>query len=565
MQKNLSQINTHFAHILFASLKDLGICDIFMAPGSRSCPLSLAAHHYAEHFYTHFDERALAFMALGFIKQHQKPACVITTSGTAAGNLMPAIMEAYNKKLPLILITADRPQELHLKGANQTIKQADIFKDFTSLSLHFEAPTLSGFNEKSLGSFLSFMAFKANEGPVHLNMALHEPLFDQSVDFPHDVEFRKECKEFDPKDIFEKTGFIILGEEAVTCQEDALYFEKLSCHLDAPIFADISSGYRDYDLKQVRYYPLFIETLDINPEYLLHFGAKITSKSLENFIKRQNCPYIHFDESSSLYDPYHKITKTIRNTKDVWLKLLEGSCQNRGLHDYFDTLNEVIDKSVFDILNEYPNDEEALYIHTLNAYACNSLQIFIGNSLPIRHMDSFYFPKFSMSKTFTQRGVSGIDGLIATACGISTNKNLTLAFLGDLSSLYDINSLSLISQNNLPLIPIIFNNHGGGIFSHLPIAHQTPHFDKIMATKHNFYFQELAHGFDLCYKLISSVEDFEDFLKNPEPYTLLEIITSSNGNVEFLEACKKTLVSLLKSFPKYQSHVSSSMDSWVVT
>lgn len=565
MQKNISQVNTHFAHILFSSLNELGISDIFMAPGSRSCPLSLAAHHYATNFYTHFDERALAFMALGFIKQHKKAACVITTSGSACGNLLPALMEAFSNNLPLILITADRPQELHFKGSNQTIKQSDIFSEFTALSMTFDAPTQAGFNEKALGSILSFIRFKSQSGPIHLNIPFHEPLFDQSVDFPHDVEFRKEVSFLEDFDFSNKIGCIILGEDAVCQEQDALFFEKLSTHLDAPIFADITSGYRDYDLKQVCHYPLFIENIEVKFDYFLHFGKKLTSKGLENFIKKSECHYIHFDNSNTLYDPYHKITQTVRNSKDSWVTLLDSYNLNKGLCTYFDEISSLITQHLLQFCDLYPSAEEALYIHSMNKYASNGIQIFIGNSLPIRHMDSFYFPKHSMSKIYTQRGVSGIDGLIATACGISSNKHLTMAFLGDLSSLYDINSLSLISQNKLPLIPIIFNNHGGGIFSHLPIANQTPHFDKIMATKHNFYFAEMAHGFDLCHRLISSLEEFEDFLKNPEPYTLVEIITSSQGNVEFLDSCKKTICSLLKDFPSFQNHVSSYTDSWEVT
>lgn len=565
MINNLSQINTHFAHVLFACLKDLAIDAIFMAPGSRSCPLSLAAHHYACHFYTHFDERSLAFMALGFIKQHKRPACVITTSGTACGNLMPAIMEAYHKQLPLIVITADRPQELHFKGANQTLKQADIFKDFTALSIHLDAPTFSGFNEKALGSLLSFIAFKSKQGPIHLNIPLHEPLFDQRVDFPHDVDFRKEISILEDFDFSHKIGLIILGEEALSCYEDALFFEKLSLHLDAPLLADITSKYRDYHLKQVPYYPLFIEYLDIKLDYILHFGKKLISKNLENFIKKQEATYIHFDDSSSLYDPYHKINLTVRNTKDTWIKLLEAKTTPQGFTTYWDTLSEHVKNTLNNLCDHYPTAQEALYVKKLNDHPLCDGQIFIGNSLPIRHMDNFYFPQSGYCPTFTQRGASGIDGLIATACGLSTNNKLTFALLGDLSSLYDINALSLISQNKLPVILLIFNNHGGGIFSHLPIAHQTPYFDKIMATKHRFYFQQLAHGFDLCYRLISCLDEFEDFLKNPEPYTVLEIISSSDGNVTFSDACKKTLSSLVKSLPKYQNLASSSMDSWALT
>lgn len=565
MTKTQSQINTHFAHILFAILKDLGCHKIFMAPGSRSCPLSLAAHHYASKFYTHFDERALAFMALGSIKQDKQPACVITTSGTAAGNLLPALMEAHALKLPLILITADRPFDLHHKGANQTIKQNEIFKDFTSFSISLDVPTLAGFNEKALGSLLSYLVFKSQNGPCHINIPLHEPLFDPSVDFPHDVDFRKESSLETLFDITLQTGLIILGENAVLSREDAEFFHKLSVHLDAPLIADISSGYRDFGLPCFDHHPLILDHLTLDLDYLFHFGKKVTSKCFEHLIKKFQGAYFHFDDTDLLYDPFHKIQTTFRGPRAHWLTLFNLPQKEGDFVKQIANITEKVKCEILEVIQEHPCFEEAMYIDCLSQNLKDNMRLFIGNSLPIRHMDSFFFPKDKTCQIFTQRGVSGIDGLISTACGLATDGVMTFAFLGDLSSLYDINALSLISQNKLSCIPIVFNNHGGGIFSYLPIAQQTEHFDKLIATTHSLHFDQIAHGFDLGHVLISSIEEFEAFLKNPQPYTLVEILSSQKGNVEFIEACKKRIACLLSNTPKLPSLAYSSTDSWVPT
>jgi 2-succinyl-5-enolpyruvyl-6-hydroxy-3-cyclohexene-1-carboxylate synthase len=560
MNTGQGKLNTHFTHVLFATLKQMGIDHIFMAPGSRSCPLSLAAHHYASMFYTHFDERALAFMALGKIKSDGKPAIVITTSGTAVGNLLPALMEASASKLPLLLITADRPIDFHDKGAHQTIKQTGIFDDFVVSSKSLDAPQ-NGFNDKALSSLLSFLSVRLKEGPVHLNIPLHEPLFDPACDFPHDVEFRKEIEDLNGLKIHGKT-LIILGENTRSYFPDPIFFETLSNRLDAPLVIDIASGYREFGLTQLRYYPLILESLELKIDHILHFGTKIISKSLENFLKSFQGTYIHFETSNSLYDPYHKITQTLRGSrKHLEQQALEITPQNHSFMNYLYDLTLDLDEKLDSVTDQYSRYEEAMYVHLFSKIQRTDLNIFIGNSLPIRHFDSFYFPKVETSPIFTQRGVSGIDGLISTACGLSLNTQFTFAFLGDLSSLYDINGLSLITKNKLSVIPIIFNNHGGGIFNYLPIAQQTSHFDKIMSTPHELHFKEIAHGFDLDYIHISSLEEFESFLKNPSPFTLVEIVSDKSGNPIFLDAVKNALCSTISNLKSPPTLLSSSMDS----
>jgi 2-succinyl-5-enolpyruvyl-6-hydroxy-3-cyclohexene-1-carboxylate synthase len=560
MTNHSSKSNTHFSHVLFSTFKSCFIDHVFVAPGSRSSPLSLAAQHYAEKIITHFDERSLAFMALGKIKSDLKPAIVITTSGSAVGNLLPALMEAFAQKLPLILITADRPHDYHNKGSNQTLKQSDLFAPFTVFSTSFDSPS-GGFHDKALSSLISFISQKCQEGPIHINIPLHEPLFDPSVDFPHDVEFRKEHKSLEHIVLEPKQGIMILGENAVNNLEDAIFYESLGDHLDIPIFADITSGYRSYGLKHLHYYPLILEALNLKPKYVLHFGKKITSKTLEQFIKNHNDDYLHITDDLELYDPYHKISHTYRVPKDTFSQLLKGKEANDTLSiQSLYELNHLLEQKLSSIISEYPSYEEAMYVKKLAELDLSHLQIFVGNSLPIRHMDSFYFPKQASCKVFTQRGCSGIDGLISTACGLSIHGILTLALLGDLSSLYDINALSLISENKLPIIPVIFNNHGGGIFSYLPIVHQTTHFEKIIATSHGFNFRDLAHGFDLDHIHISSLEEFESFLKSQAESSLVEIVSDRQGNPQFLDHIKDSLCSFIKDINVQLTLQSSSTD-----
>lgn len=552
-----SKLNTHFAHILFATLKAVGIDDIFMAPGSRSSPLSLAAHHYACNFVTHFDERSLCFMALGKIKADLKPAVVITTSGSAVGNLLPAVMEAFMQKLPLLLITADRPQELHHRGSNQTIKQADIFAPFTVLSTSFDPPR-GDFNDRALSSLISFFKTKLKQGPIHLNIPLHEPLFDESVNFPHDITFKQELEDLASLDLNHKKGLIILGEGGASNRQKAQFFDQLSQHLDAPIIADITSNFRSYGFPSISYYPLFIEKLPLEFDYILHFGTKITSKSLETFIKNFQGAYYHFDDSDSLYDPYYKISATFRLSFTKWQELLQlKTTHSHTLCSSLYSLNQPLAEAIAAFCDRYPSHEEGMYITPFTSIPDPTTQLFIGNSLPIRHMDALFFPTIKAPHIHTQRGVSGIDGLISTACGLSLNGSLTLALLGDLSSLYDLNALSLIRKNRLPLVPIVFNNHGGGIFSYLPIAKQTEHFDTVIATEHQFDFKALAHGFELDHILISSVDELILFLKNPTPYCFLEIVSNREQNPHFFQKIKEHVYSFI--LPVLKQLTSSSL------
>jgi 2-succinyl-5-enolpyruvyl-6-hydroxy-3-cyclohexene-1-carboxylate synthase len=541
-----AKLNTHFSHTLFASLDALGVETIFIAPGSRSSPLSLASCHYAKKVFVHFDERSLGFMALGAAKASLKPQAIIVTSGTAVANLLPACMEAYNSKLPLIFITADRPFDLHDTGSNQTISQEHVFSNYVKMELNFDAPT-AAFNEKAISSKLAQAVYLSKKGPIHINIPLHEPLFDRTVDYPHDVEIRQDIKSLGPIKIEAQKGLIILGSDAVSSFEDAFKIFQLSEKLHLPIIADITSNYRSFGLEHLHYYPFLLEEKILESDLIIHFGKKLTSKSLENYIKAFNGTYIHVNSDEDLYDPYHKINFTLRATLDEAidkLSVLKEHDIERKIDLYL--LKHGFKDKIESFIEDYPSYEEAMYVHVLQKYLQKETNLFIGSSLPIRHFESFFFPEEQNVKIYTQRGVSGIDGLIASACGIAQSKGLTFGLFGDLSSLYDLNALSLITKYQIPLIPIIFNNHGGGIFSYLPIAQATDRFEEIIATTHQFDFKAFAQGFDLDYLQVSSLEEFEAFLENPTLFTLVEIVSSKEGNPLFLEAVKNHLCSFVK-------------------
>lgn len=554
-----AKLNTHFAHTLFASLEVLGVESIFIAPGSRSSPLALASCHYGKKVFVHLDERALGFMALGAAKASLKPQAVIVTSGTAVANLLPACMEAYHSKLPLILITADRPFDLQDVGSNQTIVQEHVFSSYVQYAINLDAP-FGAFNEKALGSKLSHAVFLSKKGPVHINVPLHEPLFDKTVDYPHDVDIRKDITSLDHVNIQASKGVILLGNDAVNNFDDALKILQLSEKLHLPIIADITSGYRSYGLEHLRYYPFLLEEQILESDLILHFGKKLVSKSLENYIKNFQGTYIHINSDDDLYDPYHKINYTLRTSFLEALSIFEKLPSHdieRKIDLYL--LKHGLKDKIDNYIEDYPSYEEAMYVHTLQKYLKQDHHLFIGSSLPIRHFETFFFPEEPTAKIYTQRGVSGIDGLIASAIGIAQSQGLTFGLFGDLSSLYDLNALSLITKYQIPLIPIIFNNHGGGIFSYLPIAQATDRFDEIIATSHNLSFKGFAQGFDLDYLSISSIEEFEAFLENPPLFTLIEIITCKDGNPLFLEAIKNHLCSFIKQRLSPLCPVSSSM------
>lgn len=448
-----------------------GVSAFCIAPGSRNAPLSIAAaDHPKAKTYVHFDERGLGFFALGLAQGSKKPVAVIVTSGTAVGNLLPSIMEAYHSHTPLIILTADRPFELLDCGANQATDQIKIFSSF----VHFQAQFDFGCPEAAIRSKVAHGC--TFQGPVHFNCPFREPMAQgKKVALGTSIALHRPSLSADPQTVDVQKGLILIGKV-----DNPLPILDLAKRLAWPVFADILSGARlTPTAEQIRH-------LDIEPEFVLHFGTRLTDKQTLSL----NCPWMHVSPHLELQDPAQRVVTRVQSdikpfcstfqagTDPLWLPVWQQIDQEKKRRE----------------LKELAPLTEA---HTLYHLDPNGAAVFLGASMPIRLADCFLFPK-NCRGFFSNRGLSGIDGNIATAAGLAEGLQCpVIAFIGDQACLHDLNSFALLQT--YPVQLIVSNNFGGGIFSHLPY-HTSPHFERLFAAAHSWQFEGIAQMFNLSYE-----------------------------------------------------------------
>ena len=551
---DIDKQNLHRAHLLIDTLFSLGVTYFCVAPGSRSTPLAIAIHALCQDNHcVHFDERGLAFHALGYAKAKKKPVAILVTSGTAVANLLPAVMEAHLSRIPLILLTADRPPELRNCGANQTTNQVNIFSSFTKecLDLAFQDPQIL---DKHISSYLAHIVQKAITmpcGPVHINCMIREPLFSKT--FIKEI-FPSLCR-YEPsqitpgKDSFAKwaqelsmteKGVIVLGSDAI--EHDPLPFLNLAKSLGWPILSDVLSGGRciGQHTHHIEHADLFLKTFStIQVDAVLHIGDRLVSKILSSWLKKQEkAIYFQVCNHFSLQDPEHQVLRRMTCPGDVFSKTLSKLMQktkNPLWLNFWQRGSKEITKCLSTFFKKNKTLSEPAIAYSLRGFS----HFFLSNSLPIRDADLFLFAKQGTIFLTANRGVSGIDGNIATATGVAVALNKPLvALLGDLATLHDLNSLALIKNCKSPLICIILNNQGGGIFSFLPIAEKKELFEEFMATEHSYSFELIAKAFSIDFFSITSLDDWLTLQKDLEcnPRTcFVECKTNRSQNVSHHE------------------------------
>ncbi len=530
-----------------------GVTHFCIAPGSRSTPLALtAAEHPGAKIHVHFDERGLGFYSMGLAQGAKFPSAIIVTSGTAVGNLYPSVMEAHHSCVPLILLTADRPPELRDCGANQTTDQIKMFQPF----VRFQADLPCTLNEGYFRSMMAQACFHAQQnppGPVQINCQFREPFYtiDPPLEKGSPIQLSFPKLKPDPGSIkaWEKfsKGLILIGRLA--SQEDLLPILQLAKQLQWPIFADLLSQARCSPTnEQIRHFDWILKSgCDLRPDLILHFGERVTSKkTLEWLQEIHPTPYLHVDPRPSLLDPARLQTGRIQANASEFCPLYHARTDQSWLSSWKERDRE-IDGIVEGFFAENPQFSEGHAMRTIGQILPSHFSVFLGNGMPIRDADHFLFPKKSCKGFFVNRGLTGIDGNIATAAGLSNGQNSpVLAFLGDQACLHDLNSFALLKKTKQPLILIASNNYGSGIFHHLPVVN-FPHFEELWGAQHNWHFEEPAKMFDLPYIRTDS-DPFDELLDAFQSgrSCVIEIITSRSYNHQFqkelTERCQQALV-----------------------
>lgn len=529
-----------------------GVEHVVISPGSRNAPLTIAFdNHPAITTYAVSDERCAAFYALGMAQNLRKPVVICCTSGSASLNYAPAISEAYYQRIPLVVLTADRPIELVDQGDGQSIRQKDVYHNYIKES--FELPqepstpeelnTTSEVIRTALTTCLTHHA-----GPVHINIPLEEPLYEQVENIQVDVEdfefplptntpdlsrfseeWNKATKKLILCGLLPKNDTLNHVLEELANDPSVVVLTEVTANLYSPRFIENT----DRVLSAIA----ADETSEFIPDILVSIGDIIVSKKIKAFF-RNNKPTAHWNIDSTTEQPdmFFANPTHVSCQPDAFVRFLldnnqraESSFAQKWKQTYQNSkikhteylANCVYsDLKVFEILLDFIPDFSTLHL---------------ANSTPIR-----YAQLFSQVKTInylSNRGVSGIDGSTSTAVGsaIINPNNFTTLITGDISFIYDSNAFW---SNHLPknLRVIVINNNGGGIFRFIEGPATTTQQEQFFEGTHNVHIESIAKTFNLPYYSAKSIEEIEtviprfyDSQKDDKP-AILEVFTPREVN-----------------------------------
>lgn len=492
----------------------LGAREVVVSPGSRSTSLALLFEEYGKfRTFVDIDERSNGFFALGIAKAHQRPIILVVTSGTAGAHLYPAVIEAKHSRVPLIILTADRPYDLQFVGAPQTTNQSQMFGNSVNHYENLAVPTEKLFwsypRKVAQRMFTASIAYSA--GPVQLNVPISEPLVpDLSAE-----NFEKGRQKFTvnlgeistSSNLTAGQNVLILAgpDYSADYHHEVLRFAE---DLNAPILADPLSNFRSYENPNILdSYDAFLTNENLaKPDVILQFGQMMISKRVQQWLARQNCDYWQVDPSLEYRNPAQTTTNLIQSSVKSFVKSNKIVTSDSNFLSNWQEINAKYREKLNTASEE---DFEGTIVRKIQNIIPDDSQIMSSNSMTIRDLDYFWQAKNQEVKIFGNRGVNGIDGIESTALGLSTNGKPTILLTGDLSFLHDLNGLILGKTEHLNLTIVLFNNDGGGIFHMLP-QRKEKHFDRLFSTAHGLEFSALSNLTGLNYHEITDLTDFEE-------------------------------------------------------
>jgi 2-succinyl-5-enolpyruvyl-6-hydroxy-3-cyclohexene-1-carboxylate synthase len=539
--------------MLIDGLCQLGADRFFLSPGARSAPLAAALR--GRNVTTHYDERGMAFAALGWAMATGRPAVCVTTSGSAVANLLPACVEAFHSNVPLIFLTADRPPELRGTGANQTIHQPGLFGGFVRYAVDLpcaqDAEAVSCLDHELSKAVAA--ATDLQPGPVHLNAPIREPLL-ESVGAPLDGRMEISIPsalsaldwpvDFDFQNFASGRGVVVIGRLPVGEQGKVDAILDLAKNLGWPVLADAASGAR-LRAGIIRHADWILQRHDVPaPQRVLYFGGALVSKRIGKWLsacRGKDCVQVRlFPER---LDPWEQHPVFIRAGIQEFCVSLKPFALPTVADTWMESWRRADLGVGATIEAELPADDvvgEPSILRTLADIAAETNSpLFLGNSMPIRDFDSSADAVSSgLVNVFSNRGASGIDGNIATVAGLALGSaSPLLAVMGDLAALHDLNSLPLLQ--GLPVTLLIINNGGGGIFRFLPIDVE----ERLLETPHEWEFRAAAQQFGIEYHQVVSLSELRSLLSRPPAAPrILECRTDRSENhalhLRITEACR---------------------------
>jgi 2-succinyl-5-enolpyruvyl-6-hydroxy-3-cyclohexene-1-carboxylate synthase len=543
MALDFRNVNTLWASVLAETLKQLGLETAVICPGSRSAPLAIAfAQHPSLEAIPILDERSAAFFALGLARRTGLPVALICTSGTAGANFYPAIIEARESRVPLLVLTADRPHELRHCHAGQTINQVNLYGSYPNWQAELAIPTA----EPQMLDYIRQMVVHAWErsqfptlGPIHLNIPFREPLvplsdptieriaqtFDEAYFFKMiRPSVATSAQTLAPEDLPLQTwlqcdrGLIVAGPAIPRCAETYCQaIGQLSQMLGWPVLAEGLSPLRNY----ANLNPYLISTYDIalrnseladelKPTQIIRIGELPTSKNLQLWLQGLNVPQWIIEPSDQNVDPLHSAAVHLRMTVEAIAKLRTKSPHQKSAQPlsrldpiapslYAQQWLKLEAHTRSAIAKTFQNTKamhESKAAWLLSQLLPPKTLVFISNSMPVRDIELFWQPGQLEIQPYFNRGANGIDGTLSSALGMAHHQSGVL-LTGDLALLHDTNGFLIQPHWQGHLTILLMNNNGGGIFEMLPVANFEPPFETFFATPQQADFSKLCAAYSV--------------------------------------------------------------------
>ncbi len=562
--------NRAAAQAFVDELARCGVRHACVSPGSRSTPLALGlAEDPRIRVWIHPDERSGSFFALGLAKASGIPVVLLCTSGTAAANFFPAVVEAAYARVPLLMLTADRPPELRDNGAPQAIDQSRLYgvhvRWYTELPVPDSSPGIERHvRVTACRAFAAALGIPA--GPVHLNFPFREPLLPDPADLvtsmqvgdrpdgepyvrvtrgpriPDSTQIRQMAADLDAR----HRGLIVSGPKDDGRLAEPLV--RLAHRLGYPVLADGLSPLRTGPHDR----SLVIDTYDASlrdpvwcdahePEVILRFGAMPTSKPLVQYLSHfPQARHIVVDDGEGWRDSSLLAAEMAYADPVEFCEQLDAALGQRpdlsmGWAQEWLDAHARTQRAISDTLTGMCGMFEGRIFAELRRLLPDGATLFVGNSMPVRDLDTFFGATDTAIRTLCNRGANGIDGVISTALGASVECTgpLVLA-IGDLSFYHDMNGLLAAKQYGLNATIVLINNDGGGVFSFLPQAEHREHFETLYGTPHGLDFRDAVRLYGGEYLRSDTWSDFRAAIVRgiaSPGLTVVEVRTDREQNV----------------------------------
>jgi 2-succinyl-5-enolpyruvyl-6-hydroxy-3-cyclohexene-1-carboxylate synthase len=531
--------NTLWCSVLVETWARLGLKHAVISPGSRSTALTVAlARHPAIEAIPVLDERSAAFFALGLARQHHRPVVLVCTSGTAGANYFPAVIEAQESGVPLIVITADRPPEMRECASGQTIDQQKLFGGHVNFYHELAVPEpslalLAYLRQTARHAYAS--AAGTPSGPVHLNAPFRDPLapiddgsavgltdecnwetFFGEIVAPSPIELVSRALVF-PTDA---RGIIVAGPaQPADPSSYAQVVAAIATKLGWPVLADGLSPLRHFAAMQ----PHLVSTYDLilrnpalaeqlRPERVLCLGGWPISKVLRAVVQGSGASILLLADGTQNRDALHGRTQHLRVSLPHFAAQLPalGKLNPNPYPQRWAALERQARAALKTRMQPMAEMFEGGATWLLAQHLPAETPIFIANSMPVRDVEYFWPPNDRRIRPYFNRGANGIDGTLSTALGVAHGNKPTVLLTGDLALLHDTNGFLLPPKLSGSLTIVLINNRGGGIFEHLPMAEFDPPFEDYFATPQHADFAKLCSAYGIAH---ISVRDWAHFVE----------------------------------------------------